>query len=484
MGYLTLLWLIPALGAVLVWLSPSPRAARWAAFAVALSALAYSIWLLRPYGSDLGALRLEEWGRSSAIGIRYHLGTDGLSLPLCWLTALLLSLSMLCAWGKELPASYWASFLALEACLFGVFTSQNLFYFFVFWDVSLVPMFFIIGLWGSQRRKAAAVKFMLYTFLGSLSLLVGIIGLATAHHAATGIWTWDLPALRHAPIPAEAARWIFAAIALGLAVKIPLFPLHPWLPEAHTEAPTAASVLLAGSMLKMGIYGFLRILLPVFPRESAAFWPFLAALGAVNVVYGALCAVSQKDLKRLVAYTSVSHMGFCMLGLFSLTIEGLAGASLQMLNHGLSTGGLFLLVGALYDRTHHRGVDDFGGLARGAPWLAFFFGLILLSSIGLPGLNGFVGEAMALAGMAKASVALAALGLAGTVLAAAYGLPAYQKVFWAPAGERSVSGSVLDLDLRERGAFWVLTALILAIGLYPGPLLRFMEPALLPLVRP
>jgi NADH-quinone oxidoreductase subunit M len=474
---LTTLWLAPALAVPAVWAMPGRRSARWAAVLVSAALLAYALLLLVPYSAGSGLLRLEELGGAGLLGIRYHLAVDGIALTLCWLTALLTVLGLLASWKLEVPPAYWASFLALEAALMGIFTSRDLFYFYVFWDVALVPMFFIIGLWGSENRRKAAYKFFLYTFLGSMSLLIGLVALVTLHHGATGIWTWDMGELARSPIPPSAVPWIYAALALGFAVKIPVFPLHNWLPDAHTEAPAAGSVLLAGSMLKMGVFGFMRVLLPVFPEMSADVLPWLGGLGAVNIVYGALCAMAQKDLKRLVAFTSVSHMGFCLLGLYSLTPQGVCGAALQMLNHGLSTGGLFLLVGFLYERTHRRGLGDFGGLSERAPMLTFFFAFILLSSIGMPGLNGFVGEVLTLAGMAKASRPLAAVGALGAVLAAAYGLPAFQKVFWAPEGPRSVSSKVTELDAREKAILWTLTVLILWLGLYPKPVMELLDPA-------
>jgi len=479
MGPLTRLWVFPAVAALAAWLAPSQRAAKGVALAAAAIALGYSLWLLVPFSAQTGALRLEELWGGGEFGIRYRVGVDGLSLSLCWLTTLLTLLGL--AGSGTRSNGYWAAFLALEAGLLGLFVAQNLFYFYVFWELILIPMFFIIGLWGSERRQYAAYKFLLYTFLGSLFLLVGFIALPTYHHAATGNWTWDIPELARTALDPKAASWIYAAIALGFAVKIPVLPLHNWLPDAHTEAPAAGSVLLAGVMLKAGVYGFLRILLPVFPDVSAAALPWLGGLGVANILYGALCAMAQGDLKRLVAYTSISHLGFCLVGIFSLTGEGLAGASLQMLNHGLSTGALFLMIGMVYERVHRRGVADFGGLASVAPWLTFFFAFTLLSSIGLPGLNGFVGEMLSLLGMAKVSTGLAAAGVVGTVLAAAYALPAFQKVFWAPAGEGSVTPKMTDLTLGERSILWTLAALILWLGVYPQPMLAFLEPSLAPL---
>lgn len=480
MGYLSALWIFPGLAALAAWLAPSPRASRAVALASSLLALAYSLWLLVPFSAEETAIRLQWALPFGAFGIHYRVGVDGLSLSLCWLTTLLTLLG-LAGSGPERPKGYWAAFLALESGLLGLFVSLNLFYFYVFWEIILIPMFFIIGLWGSDRRRYAAFKFLLYTFLGSLFLLVGFIALPTLHYQATGVWTWDIPELFRTPLDPAAAPWIYAAIALGFAVKIPVLPLHNWLPDAHTEAPAAGSVLLAGVMLKAGIYGFLRILLPVFPDVSAAALPWLGGLGVANIVYGALCAMAQMDLKRLIAYTSISHLGFCLVGMFSLTGEGLAGATLQMINHGLSTGGLFLMVGMIYDRVHRRGVGDFGDLASVAPWLSFFFAFTLLSSIGLPGLNGFVGEMLSLLGMAKVSPGLAAGGVVGTVLAAAYALPAFQRVFWGPKGPFSATPKMTDLALGERTILWTLAALILWLGVYPQPLLDLLEPSLSPL---
>ncbi|MBI4346597.1 MAG: NADH-quinone oxidoreductase subunit M [Elusimicrobia bacterium] len=482
MGALTGLWVAPAVAAALVWAAPSRRAARWLALASAAAVFVYSIGLLVPFAADSGALRLEQLGESSLYGIRYRVGVDGLSLSLCWLTTLLTLLGLAGSWSAERPQGFWSAFLALESGLLGLFVVQNLFYFYVFWEIILLPMFFIIGLWGSDRRRYAAYKFLLYTFLGSLFLLVGFISLPTLHHAATGVWTWDIPDLARSPLSRSAAPWIYAAIALGFAVKIPVLPLHNWLPDAHTEAPAAGSVLLAGVMLKAGVYGFLRVLLPVFPEVSTAALPWLGGLGVANILYGALCAMAQGDLKRLVAYTSISHLGFCLVGMFSQTGEGLAGAALQMLNHGLSTGALFLMIGFVYERVHRRGVADFGDLATAAPWLAFFFAFTLLSSIGLPGLNGFVGEMLSLLGMSRVSPLLSALGVVGTVLAVGYALPAFQQVFWAPAGAGSVTPKMTDLSLGERSILWVFAALILWLGVYPQPMLAFLEPSLAPLV--
>lgn len=474
----TWLWLAPLLAAPLVWAAPSAKAARALAVATAAFVLVYSLSLVFPFMSGEGVLRLAEVGDPGAYGIRYHVAVDGISLALCWLTAFLLVVCFAASWDGPHGNAWWAAFLGLEAAVMGVFTMQNLFWFYVFWDAALIPMFFIIGLWGSDGRRKAALKFVLYTFVGGLALLVGLGGLVALHHQATGVWTWEIAELTKGTATGPAAQWVFLAICAGFAVKVPMFPLHNWLPEAHTEAPAAGSVMLAGVMLKMGVYGFMRVALPAFPTLAAEALPWAGTLGVVSILYGALCAMAQNDLKKLIAFTSVSHMGFCMVGLFSLTQEGIAGASLQMINHGLSTGGLFLLVGFLYERAHRRGLDDFGGLAETAPWFAFFFAFVTLSSIGLPGLNGFVGEVLSLYGLSRVSLGLAVPASLGAVLAAAYGLPAFQRVFWAPAGPGSHSAHVHDLTGREKAVLWSLAAPILVLGLYPGPLLKLMAPAI------
>ncbi len=476
-GALTILWLLPALGGLAA--LAGGRFSRWIALAVSLAALAYGFWLLGPLrtGVVAAAPQAPAW----AFGIRYALFCDGLSLSLCWLTAFLTAACVVASWKKDYSAGYWAAFLFLEAALMGVFLARDLFLFFVFWESVLIPMFFIIGLWGTAGRRHAAMKFFLFTFFGSIFLLIGSVALVTLQHSATGVWTWDMAQLKGPE--GRAGLMIFAAMALGFAVKVPIVPLHTWLPDAHTEAPAAGSVMLAGVLLKMGVYGFLRVLWPLFPRLSWQMLPLLGLLAGINVIYGAFCAMAQKDLKRLIAYSSVAHMGFCLLGIVSRKPEGLVGGSLQLLNHGIITGTLFLLVGFLYDRGHRRGLGDYGDLAGRAPWLTFFFGFTTLASVGLPGLNGFVGEFMSLLGMARTWSIMAVVGVAGVTLAAAYALPAFQAVFWGAPGPDSVSALVYDLDAREKGLFWVMAALMLAIGLYPGPLLRLLEPCLLGLAQ-
>ena len=481
---LTTLWLIPLVGAAACALAG--RAGKLAPKACALVfSLAFLAAALVPVvmlsGSPSLAV-LAEVGPKWAFGISYRLSADTLSLGLVALTAFLNLVCVVASWDLEVGAGYWACFLALASALTGVFLARDLFFFYCFWEATLIPMFFIIGVWGSSNRRHAAVKFFLYTFAGSVFMLLAILALVSAHHGATGVWTWDLAEL-DAKTLGPAAPWVFWGLVLGFAVKVPMIPLHTWLPDAHTEAPAAGSVMLAGVMLKMGVYGLLRIALPLFPDLAWDALPILGGLAAVSTVYAALCAMAQTDLKRLIAYSSIAHLGFCLLGVLSRTSQGLTGGTLQLVNHGLTTGALFLLVGFLYDRAHKRGLSDFGGLAERAPWFAFFFGFSTLASIGLPGLNGFVGEFMSLSGILAALPVLALVGGLGVTLAAAYALPAFQAVFWAPEGPGSVSAHVTDLRPREKAVLWTLCALMLWIGLAPNPWLAFFEPALKGLVR-
>ncbi|MBI4371507.1 MAG: NADH-quinone oxidoreductase subunit M [Elusimicrobia bacterium] len=482
---MTTLWVLPLAGAGACLLAGrlGRGAARLCALAAAASFLAAALLALLPCLAAGGAAVFAEGGRTWAFGISYRLAADGLSLSLIALTAFLTLVCVAASWTLDVSAGYWACFLALASAATGVFLARDLFLFYVFWEATLVPMFFLIGLWGSENRRRAAVKFFLFTFAGSLLMLLALLALVTARHAASGEWTWDLESLKGTPL-GPAAPWVFLGLLLGFGVKIPIVPLHSWLADAHTEAPAAGSVMLAGVMLKMGLYGLLRVSFPLMPGLTAAWAPTLAALAAVNAIYGALCAMAQADLKRLIAYSSIAHMGFCLFGAASGTSQGLAGSALQMINHGLTTGALFLLVGFLYQRAHRRGLSDFGELAVRAPWLSFFFGFATLASIGLPGLNGFVGEFLCLAGIARsAPPVFAAAGVLGVTLSAAYALPAYQAVFWAPAGPGSASAFVADLDAREKAILWLLCGLMLWIGLAPAGWVAFLEPSLRGLVR-
>ena len=477
---LTTLWVLPLLGAVVCAFLGSK--AKYGALAFSVVFLGLVAGLMFPHGSASALAVINEIGPQWAYGISYRLSADSLSFGLIGLTAFLNLVCVAASWDLEVSAGYWACFLTLASALTGVFLARDLFFFYCFWEATLIPMFFIIGLWGSSNRLHAAVKFFLFTFAGSVFMLLALLALVSAHHRVTGVWTWDLAALDPKTL-GSAAPLVFWGLVLGFAVKIPMVPLHTWLPDAHTEAPAAGSVMLAGVMLKMGVYGLVRIALPLFPVLSWDALPILGGLAAFSTIYGALCAMAQTDLKRMIAYSSIAHLGFCLLGVLSRTSQGLVGGTLQLVNHGLTTGALFLMVGFMYERSHKRGLSDFGDLATRAPCLAFFFGFSTLASIGLPGLNGFVGEFLSLSGALQALPVLAFAGVLGVTLAAAYALPAFQAVFWAPAGPGSVSEKVTDLGARERAILWTLSLFMLWIGLAPKPWLAWFEPALRGLVR-
>ncbi|MEK6710541.1 MAG: NADH-quinone oxidoreductase subunit M [Nitrospinota bacterium] len=407
-------------------------------------------------------------------GIAYKLGVDGLSLPLVLLTTFLTPIAILFSWEdvERRVRLYHMAFLFLETGMIGVFVALDFFLFYVFWEAMLVPMYLIIGAWGGPRRIYAAVKFFLYTMAGGVLMLIAILWL----YFATGGQTFDILAHLNRPVDPAFQGWLFAAFALSFAIKVPIFPFHTWLPDAHVEAPTAGSVILAGVLLKMGTYGFMRLAMPLFPSAAREFAPIVLTLAVVGIIYGALMAMVQSDVKKLVAYSSVSHLGFVMLGLFSFNLLGVSGGVLQMVNHGVSTGALFLIVGMLYSRRHTRQIADYGGIARVAPALSAFFVLTALSSIGLPGLNGFVGEFIILAGAFQRNPGFAAAGTLGVVLSAVYMLWMLQRVLFgsrlAPANE-----SLRDLTPREWAVMVPMAFLMFWIGLYPKPLLQKIEPS-------
>ena len=432
-------------------------------------------------------------------GIHYFVGIDGISLVLLLLTTFLMPLALLGTWRdvQRGTRAYVFCMLALETGMIGAFVSLDLFVFYVFWEAMLIPMYFLIGVWGGPRRVHAALKFFLFTMFGSLLMLVAMLVLVRVHAEQSGVPSFDLVALPGSPLgglldtslPAfgEAVWWktepaLFAAFALAFAVKIPIVPFHTWLPEAHVEAPTPASVLLAGILLKMGSYGFVRFALPLFPNAAMASADLFFTLSLVGILYGSLVAMVQADMKKLVAWSSIAHMGFIVLGIFALDDQGISGAVLQMLNHGLSTGALFLLVGFLYTRRHTRQISEFGGVARPMPVYAALFGIVAMASIGLPGLNGFVGEFLILLGTFSAAPRVAVLATFGVVLAAAYMLWMYRRVMFGPVDTPENRG-LIDLGWRERSVMLALILPMLWIGLYPHPVLRRIEPAVVQVMR-
>ncbi len=473
--------LVPAVGALLVVCLPRRRPELLKLVAVATSVVvgAMSVWLLSGFdvvhGADVQFASTGTW--MSDLGISWTLGVDGISLFLIVLTGVLFPIALLAVDPGHDDRAYYGWLLLLEAGVMGVFCALDLIVFFLCFEVVLVPMYFLIGRWGHANRAYAATKFFLFTMAGSALMLVGILAVAFLHaEAVGGPVTFDLIAIAEAQaVDATAARWIFAAFALAFAVKVPIFPLHTWLPDAHTEAPTAGSVILAGVLLKLGTYGFLRFGLYLFPEASHFFAPVFLTLGVVGIVYGAVVATMQRDLKRLVAYSSVAHLGFIVLGTFALNTEGIEGGLLQMVNHGVSTGALFLLVGMVYERRHTRQIDELGGLQKAAPILAGVFTVVMLSSIGLPGLNGFVGEFLVLVGAFNAHRWFAVVAAAGVILAAVYLLWAYQRVFHGPA--EGDNATIPDLRLREGLVLAPLLALIVFMGVYPKPVIERMEPA-------
>ncbi len=415
----------------------------------------------------------------SSFGISYHFGIDGISLLLIVMTTLLTTLSILASWTSITTGikGYFISMLLLEVGMIGVFCALDLFLFYVFWEVMLIPMYFIIGVWGGPRKMYAAIKFVLFTMFGSLLMLVGIIYVLFEYQAMTGEFSFDILKLTSTlALDYTQQLYLFGAFALAFAIKVPLFPFHTWLPDAHVQAPTAGSVILAGVLLKMGTYGFIRICLPMFPEATIAYMPYISTLAVIAIIYGALVAMVQKDIKSLVAYSSVSHMGFVMLGLFALNMQGLEGAVMQMINHGIVTGALFLLVGMLYERRHTRMIDDFGGIAKVMPLFSVVFMIVTLASIGLPLTNGFVGEFLILLGMWNTNIVYASLAAIGVVLSACYMLWMYQRVFYGEVTKEE-NKKLLDLNMREKLILLPLVILIFLLGIYPTPLFDRIEPA-------
>jgi NADH-quinone oxidoreductase subunit M len=464
--------------------------------AVLTFVLSIGLWIgFDPTRTGYQFVEYAEW--LPQYGVHYFAGIDGISLLLVLLTTFLLPVVLLASWNDIERSGKSCLFfgLALATGRIGSCAALNLFQFYLHWELMLIPMYFLIGVWGGARRVYAAVKFFLFTMFGSLLMLVAIVVIYTLHHQQFGVWTFDfvtgpgsvVPGILETVIPAQGVwwqtqGWLFFAFALAFGVKVPMVPLHTWLPDAHVEAPTAGSVILAGVLLKMGTYGFVRFALPLFPVASVEFAPVIFGLAVAGILYGALVAMVQKDIKKLVAYSSVAHLGFVMLGMFALNVEGLEGSILQMVNHGISTGALFLLVGMIYSRRHTREIAAFGGIAKPMPIFAAMFGITVMSSVGLPMLNGFVGEFLILLGAFRASPGFAAAATFGVVLAAVYLLWMFRRVFFGPV-ENPENRGLIDLDLREKAVMAAMIVPMFWIGIYPDTFLRRLHPPVLDLLH-
>jgi NADH-quinone oxidoreductase subunit M len=489
---LTIVTFMPALGAILLlfFKRGNVRAIRTFALVVAVVTFLLSLHLIVHFESgrsDFQFLINTEWIPS--VGINYHMGVDGISVLLILLATVLTPLAVLASWSvSERAKEYFLFMLMLETGMIGVFGALDLFLFYLFWEVMLIPMYFLIGVWGGERRIYAAMKFVLYTMIGGVLMLVAILALYFMHGNETGTFTFSYPVILAAltdgslVIAPQIELLLFAAFFLAFAIKVPLFPFHTWLPDAHVEAPTAGSVLLAGVLLKMGTYGLIRFSLPFFPGVSQLMGPYISMLAVVGIVYGALVAMVQPDLKKLVAYSSVSHLGFIVLGIFSFSTQGLEGAVYQMLAHGVSTGALFLLVGMIYERRHTRLISEFGGLANRMPVFAGVFLFVTLSSIGLPGLNGFVGEFLVLLGTFGIRPGYAAVAATGVILSAVYMLWMFQRVVWGEI-TNSHNETLTDLNRREKLTLVPLMILIVWMGVYSNHFLRPMDASIAKLMN-
>src|SRR5438445_1943168 len=484
--YLSLILFEPLVGALVLLLvnKRNEDAIRWIANVTALVGFVISIplWFwYNPSSADFQLVERAPWIPS--VGAEYFLGVDGLSVLLILLTTMMGSIAVLSSWTAitDRVKEFYIFLLVLQTGMLGAFMSLDFLLFFLFWEVMLVPMYFLIGIWGSDRRLYSAIKFFLYTLVGSVVMLLGILALYFHNHTVTGVYSFDVTQYHKLAVPFDLQWWVFLAFFLGFAIKVPMFPFHTWLPDAHTDAPTAGSVILAAILLKMGTYGFIRFSLPILPEATRHFVPMMVTLSIIGIVYGALCAMAQQDWKRLVAYSSVSHMGLVMLGMFALNPVGITGSIVQQLNHGISTGALFLIVGIVYERRHTRAIAEYGGLSKVMPVFAAVFLIMTMSSIGLPTLNGFIGEFLILQGVFVTNHTFlgggkiwAAIAASGVVLGAAYMLYLYQRTMFGKI-ENPKNERLLDLSHREFVTFAPLIVLAVWIGLYPAPFLRRLE---------
>jgi NADH-quinone oxidoreductase subunit M len=481
----TIVWL-PALGALVLYLLPSfsnpndeempANKARFFSLIVTLFTFAISLLLVKGFVPDASMQFTEKANWIPAFGIQYSLGVDGISLWLVILTTFLMPLIILASNSVETKVrGYLANMLLLETAMLGTLVSLDVFLFYVFWELMLAPMYFIIGIWGGKRKIYATLKFVLYTVVGSLLMLVAIFFVIWSHYKQYGFFTYDLATLiHHTNLTLSEELLCFAAFAVAFGIKVPIFPFHTWLPDAHVEAPTGGSVVLAGVLLKMGLYGFIRFAYPLFPRAAEEFTPLLATLAVIGIIYGALVAWAQKDIKKLIAYSSVSHLGYCVLGFVAFTTTSVSGSIYQMLNHGISTPALFLLVGVLYDRKHTRLIADYGGLASKVPVFAFFFLVFTLSSIALPLTNGFVGEFLILLGSFEALPVHVCIAVVGVILGAVYMLTVYKACVFGKLDE-SKNGDLTDVNNRELATFIPLLILVFVMGIFPNLFLKPME---------
>ncbi len=481
MDIVSLVTFVPAIAALVLLAIPGSqtKVIRGYALLVTLAVFALSIRLVTGFETSDAMQFMVKADWIPSLGVQYIIGVDGISLWLIMLVTFLSPITILSTFGsitKRVKEFYFFALL-LQTAMVGAFVALDAFLFYVFWEVMLIPMYFMIGMWGGERKIYATLKFFIYTMVGSLLMLVAILFVVWSYHQQTGVWTFELAQLLTAPLFEPKTQWLlFLAFALAFAIKVPMFPFHTWLPDAHVEAPTPGSVILAGVLLKMGTYGFVRFGMPLFPEAAIKAIPLISILAIIGIIYGALVALVQQDVKKLVAYSSVSHLGFVMLGLFALNTEAVSGAIYQMINHGISTGALFLLVGVIYERRHTRLISEYGGLTKVMPIYTVVFMVVTLSSIGLPLTNGFVGEFLILLGTFKANAWYGILGATGVVLGAVYMLWMFQRVFFGevtnPENEK-----LKDLNLRESLVFAPLLIMIFVMGVGSKPFLEKMEPA-------
>jgi NADH-quinone oxidoreductase subunit M len=482
-----LTWLVglPFLGAVAILFLPrqQPKLLRGFSVLVMLLELVVSLHLLTGDFSSADYQFAARYTLIESFGVSFNVGVDGISLWLVLLTTFVTPIALFASWTSVSTKvkEFAICFLLLESAMIGAFVSLDLFVFYVFWELMLVPMYLIIGIWGGTDRIYASIKFFLYTMVGSLLMFVAILYVVAAYKNLSGNYSFDITELSQLVLERDVQYLLFAAFALAFAIKVPMFPFHTWLPDAHVQAPTGGSVILAAVLLKMGTYGFLRFAMPLFPLASHAAGPSLAVVAIIGIIYGAYCAWVQKDVKKLVAYSSVSHLGFVMLGIFSVTQQGVAGAILQMVNHGISTGALFLLVGVVYDRRHTRLLSEFGGLAKVMPLYTLLFVIVAMSSVGLPGTNGFVGEFMILNGTflsheLVSPFVFTLFAATGVILAAIYMLHATLKMFWGPL-DNPENEQLADVGGRELATLLPLVAFVFVLGFFPGVFLEKMNPS-------